>query len=244
MSYFLSLQIGRMVPHWMLSVLLFHLLLIFLPQMQCRTSLPIRRFLSPCRYIIAVRRPTCLQRQSHLPLLPVALRKGTRSSTAHPISNFVSYDSLHPMFCTFAQSISSESLPRDYQEALLHPKWKAAMDEEIAALSDRGTWELVTRPAGATVVTCRWVYTVKYRVDDTIDRYKAKLVARSFTHTYGVDYAETFSPVARLNSIRVLLSIAINNSWELCQLDVKNAFLYGRFCTYGATSRVCCLEGG
>ena len=106
------------------------------------------------------------------------------------------------------------------------------MDKEIGALSDRGTWELVTRPAGVIVVTCRWVYTVKYRVDGTIDRYKARLIARGFTKTNGVDYTETFSPVARLNSIRVLLSVAINNSWELCQLDVKNAFLYGDLVDY------------
>ena len=59
-----------------------------------------------------------------------------------------------------------------------------------------------------------------------VDKYKARLVARSFTQEYGIDYSRTFSPVARLNSIRVILSIAINKSWELCQLDVKNAFLY------------------
>ena len=101
------------------------------------------------------------------------------------------------------------------------------MDEEITALITRGTWELVPRTNGAIVVTCRWVYTVKYKADGSIDRYKARLVARGFTQTYGVDYEETFSPVARLNSIRVILSLALNNSWDLCQLDVNNAFLYG-----------------
>ena len=60
-----------------------------------------------------------------------------------------------------------------------------------------------------------------------VDRYKARLVAQDFTQEYGISYSETFSPVIRLNSIKVILSIAINKSWELCQLDVKNAFLYG-----------------
>ena len=90
----------------------------------------------------------------------------------------------------------------------------------------------MTYPVGATKVTCRWVFTVKYKADDTIDRYKARLVASGFTQTYGIDYAETFSLVVRLNSIRVILSIAINNSWDLCQLDVKNAFLYGDLTDY------------
>ena len=91
----------------------------------------------------------------------------------------------------------------------------------------RGTWSLVPRPEETNVVTCRWMFTIKYRPDGMVNRYKACLVARGFTQEYGIDYSETFSPVARLNSIRVILSIAINKSREVCQLDVKNAFLYG-----------------
>ena len=68
---------------------------------------------------------------------------------------------------------------------------------------------------------------MKYKLDRSMDWYKARLIAHGFTQTYGVDYDETFSPVARLNSIRVLLSIAVNQSWELRQVNVKNAFLYG-----------------
>ena len=85
----------------------------------------------------------------------------------------------------------------------------------------------MTRTVGATVVTYKCIYTIKYKADGSIDKYKARLVARGFTQTYGIDYTETFSPVTRLNSIRVILSLAINNPWDLCQLDVKNAFLYG-----------------
>ena len=68
---------------------------------------------------------------------------------------------------------------------------------------------------------------MKHKANGTVDRYKVRLVARGFTQTYGINYVETFSPIARLNSIRVILSIAINHSWEMCQLDVKNVFLYG-----------------
>ena len=77
------------------------------------------------------------------------------------------------------------------------------------------------------VVGCRWVYTFKYRPDGSVDRYKAKLVAKDYTQTYDVHYFETFSPVARLNSIRILFSIAVDMTRSLFQLDVKNAFIYG-----------------
>ena len=70
------------------------------------------------------------------------------------------------------------------------------------------------------------VYILKYHLDRSLDRYKARIVAKSYTQTYGVDYFETFSPVACLNSIRILFSVAVNIEWPLFQLDVKNAFFY------------------
>ena len=76
------------------------------------------------------------------------------------------------------------------------------MSEEMQARVSRGTWEFVTSPEGTMVVGYRWVFTVKHKADGFVERYKARLVARDFTQTYGVDYVETFSPVARLNSIR------------------------------------------
>jgi len=77
------------------------------------------------------------------------------------------------------------------------------------------------------ILGCRWVYTLKYRLDGSVDHYKARLVAKAYTQTYGTNYFETFSPVTRMNSIRIIFSIIVNLSWPLCQLDVKNAFLYG-----------------
>ena len=89
------------------------------------------------------------------------------------------------------------------------------MTEKMQALVSQGTQELVTHPEGTRVVGCRWVFTVKHKTDSSVERYKARLVAQGFTQTYGVDYVKTFSPVVRLNSIRVLLSLAINQSWSL-----------------------------
>jgi len=101
------------------------------------------------------------------------------------------------------------------------------MDEKMEALTSRETWKLVIAPTDTVIVDCRWVFALKYQLDGSVDRYKANLVAKGYTQTYGIDYFETFLPVARMNSIKILFSIALNLLWSLFQLDVKNAFLYG-----------------
>ncbi|WVY91158.1 hypothetical protein V8G54_036672 [Vigna mungo] len=113
------------------------------------------------------------------------------------------------------------------KEALADPRWKNAMNEEMKALQQNETWELVDCPPGKKPVVCRWIYAIKYKANGTIERLKARLVAKGYTQTYGVDYTETFAPVAKLNTVRVLLSLAINLDWPLQQFDVKNAFLHG-----------------
>ncbi len=100
------------------------------------------------------------------------------------------------------------------------------MKEELEALQKNGTWTLVPLPRGKKTVGCKWVFSIKHKADGSIDRYKARLVAKGYTQTYGI-YQETFSPVAKLTSIRVLLSLAANLDWPLHQFDVKNAFLHG-----------------
>eukprot|EP00252_Welwitschia_mirabilis_P002409 TRINITY_DN1235_c0_g1_i6.p1 TRINITY_DN1235_c0_g1~~TRINITY_DN1235_c0_g1_i6.p1 ORF type:complete len:1428 (+),score=264.56 TRINITY_DN1235_c0_g1_i6:585-4868(+) len=158
---------------------------------------------------------------------PIAIRKSVRSCTKHPISNFVSYDSLSPSYRAFVLSVSSVSIPQDWREALQKMEWKEAMNEEMKALAKNETWELVKAPKEKRTVGCKWVFTVKHKSDGSIERYKARLVAKGFTQTYGVDYQETFAPVAKMNTIRILLSCAANLDWELQQFDVKNAFLHG-----------------
>lgn len=98
--------------------------------------------------------------------------------------------------------------------------------EELQAL-EKKTWEVVDKPDGKTIVGCKWVFTVTYKADGTVERYKARLVAKGYTQTYMVDYEETFAPLAKINTIRVLLSLAVNLDWPLYQLDVKYAFLNG-----------------
>ena len=101
------------------------------------------------------------------------------------------------------------------------------MDEEMRALIQNQTWEVVDLTKGKKPVGCKWVYTLKCKSDGSLDKYKACLVARRYTQTYGLDYQETFAPVAKMNTIRILISLAVNLDWPLYQYDIKNVFLHG-----------------
>ncbi|CAN1837958.1 Retrovirus-related Pol polyprotein from transposon TNT 1-94 [Linum perenne] len=159
--------------------------------------------------------------------IPIAIRKGVRECTKHPIERNVGYGCLGSTYRGFITNLDSVEVPKTIQEALKHPRWNQAVLDELQALQKNQTWEMVDLPSGKRCVSCKWVFTVKYKSDGTIERFKARLVARGFTQTYGIDYEETFAPVAKLNTIRVLLSLAVNLDWNLHQLDVKNAFLNG-----------------
>ena len=101
------------------------------------------------------------------------------------------------------------------------------MDKEIEALEVNNTWSLVPLPPGKTAIGCKWVYRIKHLPDGSIERYKARLVAKGFTQKLGLDYSETFSPVAKSVSVRIVLSLAAVKGWVLHQMDVNNAFLHG-----------------
>ncbi|GJY14422.1 integrase [Tanacetum coccineum] len=117
--------------------------------------------------------------------------------------------------------------PTCYEEAKGKADWEAAMKEEIEALNKNQTWVLVQKPQNCKPVTCKWVYRLKKNPDGSINRCKARLVARGFSQSYGLDYEETFSPVAKMVTLRTIFSLAAYKSWKVWQLDVKNAFLYG-----------------
>ncbi|CAI7854177.1 unnamed protein product [Closterium sp. NIES-54] len=105
---------------------------------------------------------------------------------------------------------------------------KAAMEEETRSLISMGTWELVERPRGVNIMKNRWVLTTKYRIDDTVERKKARLVVKGFTQVCGADYVETYLPVSSYVTLRIFLSIVAVLDLNLMQLDMKNAFLQSK----------------
>jgi len=124
-------------------------------------------------------------------------------------------------------SLSSHVEPNTYSEAVKHDCWRKAMQCEIFALESNQTWETALLPKDKAAISCKWVFKIKYKVDGTIERYKARLVVKGYTQTKDIDYLDTFSPVAKMTTIRLLFSLASIYNWELKQLDINNAFLCG-----------------
>nr|GEY97948.1 cysteine-rich RLK (receptor-like protein kinase) 8 [Tanacetum cinerariifolium] len=158
--------------------------------------------------------------------LPSALRKGKRTCRCS-VSAFVSYDVLSTSSHAFVANLDSILVPNTVGEALAHSGWRAAMIEEMNALDHNGTWALVDLPVHKKAIGCKWVFSVKMNPDGSIARLKARLVAKGYAQTYGIDYSETFLPVAKISSIRLFISLAATYDWAFHQLNVKNAFLHG-----------------
>eukprot|EP00253_Pinus_taeda_P009922 PITA_09922 len=115
--------------------------------------------------------------------------------------------------------------PIHFEDAIKDKKWIEAMDEEMNAIERNKTWELVDLPKGKEVIGVKWVYKTKCNAEGKIERHKAKLVVKGYKQQYGRDYEETFTPVARMEIVRAMLSIAAPNKWKVYQMDVKSAFL-------------------
>ncbi|KAG7577546.1 Reverse transcriptase RNA-dependent DNA polymerase [Arabidopsis thaliana x Arabidopsis arenosa] len=147
--------------------------------------------------------------------------------TPYPLSSVVSYTKLNTPFQDYIFSYSTETEPKTFHQAMKSEKWTNAANEELHALESNNTWVVETLPEGKNVVGCKWVFTIKYNPDGTVERYKARLVAQGFTQQEGIDYLDTFSPVAKLTSVKLLLGLASAKGWSLTQMDVSNAFLHG-----------------
>jgi len=120
--------------------------------------------------------------------------------------------------------------PISFKEAMTSensPKWLDAMEDELKSMSANDVWDLVEIPDGAKTVGCRWVYKTKYDSKGKIERFKARLVAKGFTQREGIDYNETFSPVSKKDSFRIVMALVAHYDLELHQMDVKTAFLNG-----------------
>lgn len=169
----------------------------------------------------------CSQVRSAVPNPLLSLSPGTVKGTCYPLCNYLSYHRYTPLHQSFVAQITQVHEPCTYAEAAPYPEWQEAMNFELQALEANNTWTLTSLPPGKTPIDCRWVYKIKHRSDGSIERYKARLVAKGFTQMEGIDYHDTFSPTAKIVSVRCLLSLAAAQNWSIHQLDVNNAFLHG-----------------
>jgi hypothetical protein len=112
-------------------------------------------------------------------------------------------------------------------KAVRNCKWDNATDEEMAALDANATRELVVLPKDNKVIGCKWVYKVKHNAYGSVSRYKARLVTKVYAQTYGMDYEETYSLIAKMTTIRAIIVMAVAKGRSLHQMDVKNIFLHG-----------------
>lgn len=173
---------------------------------------------------------TCVPRRStRIPRPPIWSQDYvcSSSSSPYPISTYLAYDKVYVPYKSFLSNLSTHREPTSYHEAVVDPRWLSAMELELQALSSNNTWEIVDLPPGKVPIGNKWDYKIKYHPDGSVDRYKARLVAKGYTQLYGVDFHDTFSPVAKITTVRCLLSVAAMSQWPLYQMDVTNVFLQG-----------------
>ena len=113
------------------------------------------------------------------------------------------------------------------------------MNGELNMIEKNQTWELVERFENRKIIGVKWVFRTKLNVDGSVNKHKARLVVKGFAQVFGIDYSETFAPVARLDTIKMLLALVAQNRWKVFQLDVKSAFLNG-YLYAGADLHVSC----
>ena len=122
-------------------------------------------------------------------------------------------------------SVNNE--PYNFEEAKGSKEWIRTCEDEIRSITRLECWTLVDLPQGVKPIGLKWVFKLKRNSDGSINKYKARLVAKGYVQQYGVDYDEVFAPVARIETIRLLISLAVSHGWEIHHLDVKTAFLHG-----------------
>lgn len=139
----------------------------------------------------------------------------------------VTTQQVSPSFSYFLATIIPQTDPLYFQQAIKIPQWVEAMNVELEALEVNQTWEVMPLPPNRKSIGCKWIYKTKFKADGSIEKYKARLVILGYKQTYGIDYVETFAPVAKMTTVRALLAVAAMKNWHVDQLDVSNAFLNG-----------------
>ena len=160
-----------------------------------------------------------------------------------------SYSGYVALLCDIIDKESS-----NYEAALEKKEWKDSMIQNYLSIIKNDVQDLVPRPKGKSVVTSKWIYKIKHAADSSIEKYKARFWDRGFSQKEGIDYEETFAPVARYTSIRSVLALVAVMKWKVHQMDVKTTFLNGvveeelyvekplRFETHDRNTHLCKLK--
>ena len=144
----------------------------------------------------------------------------------NPVSRF-DYNDYMAYHYAFMMKVAIVREPETFSKAAKDPQWIKAMNEEMQALDKNETWDLVPTSPQRKAIGCKWIYKVKYNADGSVNRYKARLVEKGYAQTHGVDYKETFAPMAKMTIVRTVIALAAAKGWNLHQMNIKNAFLQG-----------------
>lgn len=117
--------------------------------------------------------------------------------------------------------------PWSFEEAKKLQVWIDACEDEIFSIEKNNTWDLVELPKGVKPIGLKWIFKIKRNADGTISKYKTRLVVKGYVQRHGVDYDEVFAPVARIETIRLIIALSASHGWEIHHLDVKTTFLHG-----------------
>jgi hypothetical protein len=157
-------------------------------------------------------------------------RQFLQEAEGHAAPQGTSRESKRPtIFSSYFSAMSHiiDIEPSCHGEVTGQQVWQDAMAEEYQSILKNDVWDIVLRPKGNSVVTSKWIYKIKHATDGSVEKYKVRFVARGFSRVEGIDYEETFSPVARYTSIHTIIALVASMGWKLHQMDVKTTFLNG-----------------
>ena len=155
--------------------------------------------------------------------IPKLQTSGVRKSmyVKYPFER-LKYDTYVAHHFMYMVNVVQSEEPTCFNEAIGTKHWNEAMDSEMIALNDSGTWELTPLPNDKKAIRCKWVYKVKHNAHGLISRYKARLVVKGYAQTYGIDFEDTLNPIAKMAIVRAVISMVVTKGWKLQQMDVKN----------------------
>lgn len=159
--------------------------------------------------------------------LPKSCELTTYSSSKYPFSASLSYHNLPYTHAQYILNMTSISEPNNYEEAISNENWSKAIQTKLTSLMNTNTWKLVPLPKQKKDIGYRWVLKLKLHANGYVKIYKARLVAKGFTQTRCLYYLDNLSPVVKMTTIRIFLTIAATQGWPLFQLDVNITFFHG-----------------